>query len=72
VFLNIPAMQQPEAYIGGAKEVLGADGTRKSAETSTLLAKFMASFEDWVGALHNSSGQPFAEFLLARSDAASA
>jgi NAD(P)H-dependent FMN reductase/ketosteroid isomerase-like protein len=72
VFLNIPAMQQPEAYIGGAAEIFGADGSVKNAETNALLAKFLSSFEEWVRALHNSSGQSFDEFLRARSDAASA
>jgi len=72
VFLNIQAMQQPEAYAGGAADLLGADGTVKSTETATLLTKFMASFENWIVALHNSSGQSFAEFMKERTHAASA
>jgi NAD(P)H-dependent FMN reductase/ketosteroid isomerase-like protein len=72
VYLNIPAMQQPEAYIGGAGELFGADGVIKNSETKALFTKFMTSFEDWVSALHDSSGQSFAEFMQERKQAASA
>jgi NAD(P)H-dependent FMN reductase len=72
VFLNIPAMQQPEAYIGGAADLFGSDGAVKSDETATLLTKFMASFESWIAALHSASGQSFDAFMKARTDAASA
>jgi len=51
VFLNMPAMQQPEAYIGGAGELFDKDGSLKSDDTRKFLAKFMASLSHWVTTL---------------------
>jgi hypothetical protein len=44
VFLNMPVMQQPEAYIGGAAELFGKSGRLKSKETQVFLGDFMARF----------------------------
>ncbi len=71
VFLNIPAMQQPEAYIGKAGELF--DSTDEPNEqTRQLFVRFMASFAEWIGALHGASGQSFDEFLQQRQQAAAA
>lgn len=51
VFINAPAMQQPEAYISGAAELFGDDGTVKNAETRAFLEKFMAAFAHWTARL---------------------
>lgn len=46
--LNIPAMQQPEAYIGNAYDLFDDKGNLVSESTQSFLAKFMTSFEKWV------------------------
>ena len=51
VFLNMPVMQQPEAYIGGAGEMFDKDGKLKNEETRRFLEKFVAAFADWVASL---------------------
>lgn len=48
VFLNVPAMQQPEAYIGGANRLFDDAGTLTNASTREFLAAFMAAFAAWV------------------------
>jgi NAD(P)H-dependent FMN reductase len=48
VFLNILPMQQPEAYIGNAADLLAEDGTITSKETDAFLTKFMTAFAKWV------------------------
>lgn len=51
VFVNVPVMQQPEAYIGGAAELFGDDGAVKNADTAKFLAAYMAAFAAWVAKL---------------------
>jgi chromate reductase len=48
VFLNMPAMQQPEAYLGGADKLLDAAGKLVNPSTEELLARFMGTFAAWV------------------------
>jgi chromate reductase len=48
VFLNVPAMPQPEAYIGGAASLFDAGGTLTNESTRTFLRSFMAAFARWV------------------------
>jgi chromate reductase len=48
VFLNVPAMQQPEAYIGGADKLLDADGKLANPGTREFLTKYMAAYATWV------------------------
>ena len=48
VFLDVPAMQQPEAYIGGAAQLFDADGNITNETTREFLIKFMNSFAAWV------------------------
>lgn len=48
VFLNMPAMAQPELYIGKASDLFGASGEIKNEDTRKLLQKFVAAFEKWV------------------------
>jgi chromate reductase len=50
VFLNVPAMQQPEAYIGGADKLFGPDGKVTNPATREFLQKFTQAFADWVAA----------------------
>ncbi|BBB90897.1 MAG TPA: NAD(P)H-dependent oxidoreductase [Methylomusa anaerophila] len=48
VFLNVPAMQQPEAYIGNVANLFDAAGEFVNAETKEFLYKFMLAFAEWV------------------------
>jgi chromate reductase len=48
VFLNVPAMQQPEAYIGNAANLFDADGNLTHDGTRDLLTTFIRAFEHWV------------------------
>ena len=47
VFLNVPAMQQPEAYIGGVDKVLAPDGTIAEASRE-FFSKYLSTFEQWI------------------------
>ncbi len=48
VFLDMPAMQQPEAYIGGAEKLLDADGKLTNPGTHEFLTKYMHRFAAWI------------------------
>ncbi len=48
VFLNVPMMQQPEAYIGGAATLFDPQGGIANAGTRDFLAKFMQAFAAWI------------------------
>jgi chromate reductase len=50
VFLNVPAMAQPEAYIGGADKLFDASGTLVNDGTRKFLQQFMQAFSDWIAA----------------------
>jgi chromate reductase len=50
VFLNVPAMPQPEAYIGGADKLFDAGGKLVNDGTRTFLHGFMQAFTAWVAA----------------------
>lgn len=49
VFVNVPTMAQPEAYIGGATALFDDDGNLTNDSTREFLKDFMAAFEQWVG-----------------------
>ena len=48
VFLNMPTLQQPEAYIGRAADLFDESGAIKNPETKQFVDKFLAAFADWV------------------------
>ncbi len=48
VFLNVPAMAQPEAYIGGADKLFDGEGKLVNPSTRQFLEKFMQAFAGWV------------------------
>jgi chromate reductase, NAD(P)H dehydrogenase (quinone) len=50
VFLDMPAMQQPEAYIGEAAKLFDDHGKLVNEETHKFLTKFMRAFADWIDA----------------------
>jgi chromate reductase len=48
VFLNVPAMQQPEAYVGGVGNAFDANGQLVDAGKREFLQKFMDAYAAWV------------------------
>lgn len=50
VFLDMPAMQQPEAYIGGAGTLFDVNGGLAKKETREFLEKFVQAFTQWIDA----------------------
>ena len=48
VFLNVPAMQMPEAYVGGAAGLFDANGELQKDEVREFLLKFMTAYAAWV------------------------
>jgi chromate reductase len=48
VFLNVPAMQQPEAYIGGAAKLFDDAGNLINDSTKQFLKSFVEGFARWV------------------------
>lgn len=51
VFVNVLAMAQPEAYIGGAADLFDASGNLTNESTKEFLRTFMLAFEKWVQTL---------------------
>ena len=48
VFLNVPAMPQPEAYIGNAAKLFDEAGNFASSSTREFAARFIQAFSEWV------------------------
>lgn len=48
VFLNVPTMQQPEAYIGGVGKLFSESGELTNDSTREFLRKFIESFAAWI------------------------
>lgn len=48
VFLNMPCMPQPEAYVGGAGDLFDEAGALKNDGTREFLKGFMAAFARWI------------------------
>jgi chromate reductase len=48
VFLNVPVLQQPEVYIGGAADLFDASGRITKEATSKFLTQFLGAFADWI------------------------
>src|SRR4029078_9946724 len=48
VFLNVPAMQQPEAYIGGAGKLFDDAGKLSNDSTREFMRKFLTAYAAWV------------------------
>jgi len=55
VFLNMPVMQQPEAYLGHVTDdSFDADGKLKDGPLKELVTKLAHAFHDWVDMIHRS------------------
>jgi chromate reductase len=48
VFIDVPAMQQPEAYIGKAATLFDDNGALVDNSTREFLQKFLQAFAQWV------------------------
>jgi chromate reductase, NAD(P)H dehydrogenase (quinone) len=48
VFLDMPALQQPEAYIAGVDKLLDAQGAIANPGTHEFASKYMAAFAEWI------------------------
>jgi chromate reductase len=48
VFLDVLAMQQPEAYIGGAAQLFDAAGKLTNEGTAAFLRQVMEAFAAWI------------------------
>ncbi len=48
VFLDMPVLQQPEAYVGHGDTLIGDDGKVTNDGTRKFLTGFMAKFDAWI------------------------
>ena len=48
VFLNVPTMQQPEAYIGNAATLFDENGNLANDSIKEFAAKYINAFAAWV------------------------
>jgi chromate reductase len=48
VFLDMPTLQQPEAYVGGAGSLFDAEGNLVKEDTKVFLHKFLDAFAGWI------------------------
>jgi chromate reductase len=55
VFLNVPTMQQPEAYIGNAANLFDGSGNFANDSIKEFAAKYIHAFASWVET--NTSGK---------------
>ena len=53
VFLNMPVMQQPEAYIGGVDKLVDEQGKFTNPSTGEFCRGVMSSFERWIRAVRS-------------------
>lgn len=50
VFLNMPPMQQPEAYIGGIDKLFDGSGDIGNEATAEFLSRYLQAFACWIDA----------------------
>jgi chromate reductase len=48
VFLDMPTLQQPEAYVGGADKLFDEGGRLTNESTRGFLGKYMQAYAAWV------------------------
>jgi chromate reductase len=49
VFLDMPILQQPEAYVGAAYSLFDEQGELLSQDTRAFFKSFIEAFADWIG-----------------------
>jgi NAD(P)H-dependent FMN reductase/ketosteroid isomerase-like protein len=73
VYLNMPAMQQPEAYVAKVRDLLDSHGTLKNRKTRQFLAEFMVAFQRWIARVAgDDSAADFDSFMKQRERIAAA
>ncbi|MFL6602506.1 MAG: NADPH-dependent FMN reductase [Steroidobacteraceae bacterium] len=55
VFLDMPTLQQPELYIGGAEKLLDGSDNVTNPSTRQFFTQFLQAFEAWIGRLRHSA-----------------
>jgi len=50
VFLDMPPLQQPELYLGGAAKMFDAEGNFVQDSTKELILNFLTTFAGWIEA----------------------
>jgi chromate reductase len=68
VFLNVPTMQQPEAYLGHVDKLFDEHGKLAGDGTRKFLREFMQAFANWVETIRPSASDGLRQ---ARASAAS-
>lgn len=58
VFLNMPVMQQPEAYVGDVASVVDDEARPASPSSKEFLTKLITAFADWAELLHPHGAKP--------------
>jgi chromate reductase len=48
VFLNVPVLQQPEAYVGNAAALFDKDGNLVNDDTRKFFKGFLDAFASWI------------------------
>lgn len=48
VFVDVPLMQQPEAYIGNSSQIFKEDGVTAVEKTEAFLKSWISAYENWV------------------------
>ncbi|MGY8525231.1 NADPH-dependent FMN reductase [Paracidovorax citrulli] len=48
VFLNVPVLQMPEAYIGGVNKLFDESGALNNESTKGFLGTFLTAFAGWI------------------------
>lgn len=51
-FLNVPTLQQPEAYLGNAMQLFDAQGRLAGQATLEFIGKFLEAYAAWVTRNH--------------------
>ena len=62
MFLNVPTLQQPEAYIGNAGDLFDDAGQLTNNDTAEFLKKFLSAFEEWLNNMVLNSSMRFITF----------
>lgn len=58
VFLNMPIMQQPEAYISKVSDLLDDEGRLTRQDSREFLMTFANAFADWIDLNANAAAEP--------------
>jgi NAD(P)H-dependent FMN reductase/ketosteroid isomerase-like protein len=69
VYLNLRVMQQPEAYVGNAADILAETGDLKDEKSDAFLRSFMTALGEWIALVGGPAPASFDTFMKAREAA---